>query len=138
MYGFVIRSEFETSNAGRRRGMKITNYQLKITGFCLPVQKLSLPLLPTDTYTILGQKIKQLFFEQDKRQCPTMVAGRKQPATYNAQRMSVSHTYGGHCCFIAILKIMTDIKNYFEWLTGSEDGLTDRQFLTLLQEGGIS
>ncbi len=40
-----------------------------------------------------------------------MVVGTKEPTTNYAQRIGVSHTYGGRCCFITILKVMTDTKN---------------------------
>jgi hypothetical protein len=61
------------------------------------------------------------------------VAGRKQPATYNAQRMSVSHTYGGRCCFITILIIMISIKNFTRECMASLSGASLK---LQMQEGG--
>jgi hypothetical protein len=64
-----------------------------------------------------------------------MVVERKRSAVQRLAYVCKSHLRG-RCCFITILINMTHIKNFFNWLLCSEDGLTDYQVFILMREGG--
>jgi hypothetical protein len=83
---------------------------MKKSLFSLPVKKLLLLLLPKFYISILGKESK-LFFEQDKRQRQLWWQIRKRLQPIRPAYVEL-HTYGGRCCFVAILKNMKNIKNF--------------------------
>jgi hypothetical protein len=106
---------------------------MKITKFCLYFQKVLLFLLPNVTYNSWA-KNQQLFLNKIKGSA--LYGGGLETIHDISPSVCDVHTYGGRCCFITILKIMNVIKNYFDWLLDSEDGLTDYQVFILMQKGG--
>jgi hypothetical protein len=107
----------------------------KITPSPLQVQKLLLLLLPTTVYNSWA-KIQQLFLNKIKGNANH--GSRKETTGYISPSVYGSQTCDGRCCIITILSIMTTIKNYFDWLLSSNDGLKTHQVSTLMQEGGAA